>query len=296
MPTVLNSGWLTNYAEQKLHDHIFAGVPYQPPALWLRHGTPASAEWDETGTGGTEPNPSTGYAPIDLSAAFGPFAGGVVSNNVTVPGWTALSTFSVVNAPAAIFDDPTAGNCLAYLRFVPLATLLAGQRWRFPTGWFQFSWHPRGYHRHQTFQGTLGWTALGQKKLLEHFFRVAYWTPALQVALGTVSYSTELFIAEGASYPGYARQPLPAWNAAAQAVAPGPSGGTDLMAQAASTADLLFPPCSANCTPNPNMGFILCDGGGPPIADFEFPFIDSHFMHTGDRLGVASGVLQALLD
>jgi hypothetical protein len=117
------AGSFTDYLENKALGHIFGGVPYTAPSLYVGLFT---APPDDTG-GGTE---VAGNGYVRVAATF-TATGNVAANNVTVewptatgPGWGALTHM-------AVFDALTGGNMLAWGDLTNPRTILAGDIARF---------------------------------------------------------------------------------------------------------------------------------------------------------------------
>ncbi len=98
----------SDYLENKLLDHVFAGTSYTPPGT-LYVGLSTADPLDD-GSGLAEPS-GGGYA--RKAVTFGAAANGQVSNNaaVTFPestaAWGTITHF-------AVFDAATGGNMLAH--------------------------------------------------------------------------------------------------------------------------------------------------------------------------------------
>lgn len=116
----------TNYLENKVLGHVFGGVPYTAPSLYIGLFTAAPGE---TG-GGTEVS-GNAYVRKAVTCSV---TGNVASNSATVEWPTATGTGWGTLTHLAIFDAASAGNMLAYAPLTFARDILAGDVFRIPTG------------------------------------------------------------------------------------------------------------------------------------------------------------------
>lgn len=115
---------MSDYLENALLDHVFNGVAYTSPALWLALFTtdPTDANSGTEVTGGS-------YARQTIS--FGAASSGQVQNDAQV-SFADMPATTVTHA--AIFDASTAGNMLVHGALSASRTTNSGDTFLFPVG------------------------------------------------------------------------------------------------------------------------------------------------------------------
>lgn len=116
----------SNYLENELLDHVFAGASYSAPSdvfLALYTSAPTDAG------GGTEVTGS-GYARQDIT--FGTASSGTISNTVAVSFTASGGNFGTITA-VGIFDASSSGNLLAW-KTITSVVINNGDTLNFPIG------------------------------------------------------------------------------------------------------------------------------------------------------------------
>lgn len=98
----------TNYAENKILDHMLGVTSFTMPTTHLALFTAAPGE----AGGGTEVSGGS-YARVALSGKLGAASGGVTTNTSAIDFPTATADWGTVTH-AAVFDASTSGNMLTY--------------------------------------------------------------------------------------------------------------------------------------------------------------------------------------
>ena len=103
------AGNLSDYAVNALVAESVGKTAYTLPTVYLALST---TDFTATGASGTEPAGANGYARQDMTGKWGAVTGGVVHNASAVTfGPNTTAPWGTI-AYVAMFDDPTAGNCL----------------------------------------------------------------------------------------------------------------------------------------------------------------------------------------
>jgi len=103
---------MSDYLENELLDHVFAGAAYTSPSLYLQLYT---ATPNDAG-GGTAVS-GNGYARTDISSAFGTAASRTIANDVAITTVAASGGSWGTVTHWGIFDASTSGNLLVYGAF-----------------------------------------------------------------------------------------------------------------------------------------------------------------------------------
>lgn len=299
----------TDYTEKKLLDHLFGIASYTPPAIYAAIGLyngGAHSPWGENGTGGTEPPGADGYSRAAISAwdaitseidGFGT-AWRCRTSNTNAVEWGPATTAWGTDNPryTALFDDPTAGNCLAYgdITTADSHLIATGKKVNIAAG--EWRWFLEN-------TATIGvpkvFSEYTKRKLLEHLFGIASFTPPTALYLGltriltftagppetvTASYAEE-------SGTGYARVNVTSsWNAAVTA--------GDGRGMIDNSAAINFPTAGANWINSTSEYMTLFDAstGGNLLMWFKDPSNTLPFIGSGDRLVVPANYLQVYLN
>lgn len=115
----------TDYLEAKVLNHVFGGVSYTMPTLYVALFTTAT---DDAG-GGTE---VTGGDYVRVAASFS-VTGNTASNSGVVT-WPVASAGWGTVVDVAIFDDPSAGQMLAHSSLSVSRAVLSGDTFHIPVG------------------------------------------------------------------------------------------------------------------------------------------------------------------
>lgn len=118
------SGNLTNYAENKLLDHLLGTASYTMPTTYVALYTVAPTE----SSSGTE---VTGGSYARQAVSFSPSSGGATANTANVD-FTAMPACTVV--AIAVTDALSGGNILVYGSLAANKSLDAGDTLRVATG------------------------------------------------------------------------------------------------------------------------------------------------------------------
>lgn len=123
------AGSFTAFLDNALLNHVFGGVPYSAPTLYLGLFT---------STPGVQPttevsNVGTGYVRMPVSAPF-TVTGNQAANSITVEWPTASGAGYGTLTQVAIFDAAAGGNMLAWGDLTATRTVLAGDIARFTAG------------------------------------------------------------------------------------------------------------------------------------------------------------------
>lgn len=118
------AGSLSNYAENKVLDHILGTTSYTMPTVYLALYTVAPTE----GTSGTE---VTGGSYARKTVAFTASASGATSNSANVD-FTGMPACTVV--AVAVCDALTSGNIIAYGTLNANKVVAAGDTLRIASG------------------------------------------------------------------------------------------------------------------------------------------------------------------
>jgi len=195
------AGSLSDFAELELLDHVLKVGEYTPPThIYVALST---ADPGESGAGISEPGVG-GYARVQHDS-WDAATGRATENTGTVTFPEATANWGTITH-FALFDDPNAGNMLAYGELVASKTINTGDNASFADGAINASFSAGGISDYLA------------NKLLDHLFKVgAYDVPAnIYVALCTAAISdsdTGTTITEPAS--NYARKQFNTWNTAA---------------------------------------------------------------------------------
>lgn len=120
------SGSLSNYAENKVLDHVLGTTAYTQPSTYLALFTVAPTD----STSGTEVTGGS-YARQSLSGIFNAASGGSSSNNANID-FVSMPACTVV--AIGIMDASTGGNLLIHGTLAANKTLDAGDTLRIATG------------------------------------------------------------------------------------------------------------------------------------------------------------------
>lgn len=117
-------GSLSNYAENKILDHILGTTAYTKPTVYVSLYTTAPTE----STAGTE---VTGGSYARKTVTFSAASSGATSNTGNID-FTGMPTCTVV--AVGIMDALTSGNLIAYSTLSSSKSVVSGDTFRIPTG------------------------------------------------------------------------------------------------------------------------------------------------------------------
>lgn len=133
-----NSGGLSNYACQKLLEHLVVKTQYTQPDCYAFL---SSADPTDSFSGVNEPT-SNGYARADANSAFGTGAAAGAKDNdaiILFPKATGQWLSGINLTHAGLYDAASAGNGLCYFALTTAIGVDANERPRFPVGDMNFT-------------------------------------------------------------------------------------------------------------------------------------------------------------
>ena len=193
-------GSISDYAENKLLDHVFGTASFTTPAaIYIGLST---ADPTDDGSGFSAPT-GGGYARVNITSAFGAASARSITNSAATAVWNPTGGAGGETITHwAIYDASTVGNMLAHGSFTTSKTWTASTTLTIATSQLTVTF------------STGGATTYLANKLLDHLLRATTYTqPTVRTALSTADPTDA---GSGAAEPGgtYTRIAVATWDAA----------------------------------------------------------------------------------